>query len=211
MKEEGNKEQKDNKERNKFSWIGVAAIIIACIIVIFAVVLHLRDIPFGPYDTGDIVMMLLMMSFIALIIERAVEVVMIVLRKAGEKELQDKVNELEKQLKEKGECDNSLPDAEAELRNYKANTCICALSLLFVLGIIISAIGLRVLLPLVNMAVFKDISSRQKTIFNVIDIVLTGALLGGGSKGIHEIVEGVLNSAEWYRDFVKHKRKKLDV
>ena len=174
-------------------------------------VLHLRDIPFGPYDVGDIVMMLLMMSFIALVIERAVEVVMIVLRKAGEKESQDKVNKLKKQLGEKGSRDSRLADAEAELRNYKADTTIYALSLLFVLGIIISAIGLRVLLPLVNMAVFKDISSRQKTIFNVIDIVITGALLGGGSKGIHEIIEGILNSAEWYRDFVKHERQKLDV
>jgi hypothetical protein len=60
------------------------------------------------------------------------------------------------------------------------------------------------------MTVFRDLPVRQKTIFSAIDVIVTGALLGGGSKGIHEIIEGVLNSVEWYRQFVKHEKKKLD-
>jgi fumarate reductase subunit D len=130
MKKEEPKPNNKNKDKN-VSWIGFGAIVLACIIVVFAIVLHLRDIPFGPYDPGDIVMMLLLLSFVALVIERVTEVVMIVLRDAGEKNRLDKVDELKKQLKESGSCEGDLPDAETNLRSYKAATKIYSISLLF--------------------------------------------------------------------------------
>lgn len=209
MKANESKTNNENKGRN-VAWVGTIAVIVACIIVILGIVLHLKNIPFGPYDPGDIVMMLLMLFFVALVIERVVEVVIIVTRDAGEKMRQDNVNRLEGQPKKKGDDEAKLLKAKADLKSYKATTKIFSISLLFVLGVIISAAGLRVLLPLVDMTVFRDLPVTQKTIFNAIDVIITGALLGGGSKGIHEIIEGVLNSVEWYREFVKHKRKKLD-
>lgn len=209
MKANKSKTNNENKSRN-VAWVGTIAVIIACVVVILGIILHLKDIPFGPYDPGDIGMMLLMLFFLALVIERVVEVVIIVMRDAGEKMRQDTVNKVEFRLRERGGADADLYNANADLKSYKATTKIFSISLLFVLGVIISAAGLRVLLPLVDMTVFRDLPVRQKTIFNAIDVIITGALLGGGSKGIHEIIEGVLNSVEWYREFVKHKRKKLD-
>jgi len=61
------------------------------------------------------------------------------------------------------------------------------------LGITISAIGVRALELFVDPAVFAALTSAQRTVFRVIDVVLTGAVLGGGADGMHKLVSVFTN------------------
>ena len=58
---------------------------------------------------------------------------------------------------------------------------------------------------MIDPAVFKTLTTLQKSLFYGVDALITGALLGGGSKGIHEIIEAFLNTVEKYRDNLKSK------
>ncbi len=78
-----------------------------------------------------------------------------------------------------------LKEAELDLENYRNTTknIIALLSLLA--GIVISLAGVRILQP------FADISltGKQLSLFNAIDVLLTGGLLAGGSAGVHRLTK----------------------
>jgi len=66
-------------------------------------------------------------------------------------------------------------------------------------GLVISAIGLRSLQPLFDKADSTWLTSVQGHVFVVVDILVTGTLLAGGSDGIHWIVA-------LYRDWADKSR-----
>ncbi|MGK7896476.1 MAG: hypothetical protein AB4372_23375 [Xenococcus sp. (in: cyanobacteria)] len=78
-----------------------------------------------------------------------------------------------------------LKEAELDLENYRNTTknIIALLSLLA--GIVISLAGVRILQP------FADVSlvGIQLSLFNAIDVLLTGGLLAGGSAGVHRLTK----------------------
>lgn len=205
-----NPKKANDTESKSYTAFKIVMAVLVCVVVILAIIFYPRTIPFWEFNVGDVVMLLLSLFVVALFIERAVEVIMIVWRDSGEKECQRKVDKLEKQIKAKSESNvenlaEDKEEAERDLKHYKAVTKTLALTLVFVIGIVISALGIRALQPLVDMTVFKDLTAMQKTLFAAVDIIITGALLGGGSKGIHEIVEAFLNTVERYRKFIKSK------
>ena len=61
------------------------------------------------------------------------------------------------------------------------------------IGIIVSALGVRAIGMLVDPAVFAKLPAFQRSAFKVTDVVLTGALLGGGADGLHKIVSVFTN------------------
>jgi hypothetical protein len=68
-----------------------------------------------------------------------------------------------------------------------------------VIGLVISTIGLRSLQPLFDKADAAWLTSAQGHVFVVVDILVTGTLLAGGSDGIHWIIA-------LYRDWVDKSR-----
>ena len=72
--------------------------------------------------------------------------------------------------------------AERVAQREKARTIASVLGLVF--GTIISIAGLRTLHTLVTVT-----DPSQAVFLNSVDIVLTGALLAGGSDGLHKLVE----------------------
>ena len=64
-----------------------------------------------------------------------------------------------------------------------------AMYLGYVLGFIISMIGIRALEPLVDSGTFQNLGEVQQNMFRMVDIFITGGLLAGGSDGIHKITE----------------------
>jgi hypothetical protein len=180
------------------------------IVLVLTIIFYPKNLPFWQFNVTDVVILLVSLFLVAAFIERAVEVVIVVWRDKGRKQL-EKVLYLERLKTEKAKKDGSREITRAEeeatkkLENYKAETGSTAMPLAFVLGIIISALGIRALQPLVDPAVFKTLTMAQKTLFTGIDTLITGALLGGGSKGIHEIIEAFLNTVEKYRENLKTK------
>jgi hypothetical protein len=53
---------------------------------------------------------------------------------------------------------------------------------------VVAALGVRVLQLFVDPAVFDALSGLQRRLFCTVDVLLTGALLGGGADGLHKLV-----------------------
>jgi hypothetical protein len=70
---------------------------------------------------------------------------------------------------------------------------------------LISGLGIRTLEPLVDPEVFKGLNIVQMRLFVAIDVFINGALLGGGSNGIHKIIDLFLTQVD-----IKRKPSKAD-
>jgi hypothetical protein len=192
----------------------VVILVIVVVVLVLSFVFYHKDnvryVPFWPFDVSYAMIQLVSLFLVALFIERALEVLIVVWRERGKTEI---LNRLEKAVKKsefvaKGGArvvTHEEEKAYAEYKNYKADTACLAIPTAFVLGVIIGVAGIRVLQPFVDPAVFKSLTTSQKALFTCLDILITGALLGGGSKGIHEIIEAFLNTVEKYREYLKTK------
>ena len=56
------------------------------------------------------------------------------------------------------------------------------------LGVIVAALGIRVLELFIDPTVFQSLSQIQQRLFRTTDVLLTGAVLGGGSDALHQLV-----------------------
>jgi|GEM_PF-5155753 len=94
------------------------------------------------------------------------------------KELAEKKEEL-KNFQEK------LEKAQEDLGKYKDETKSVVSRLSLLAGIVISLGGIRIL------QAFTDVSltGTQLSLFNSIDVLLTGGLLAGGSAGVHRLTK----------------------
>ena len=95
----------------------------------------------------------------------------------------------------------------AELMDFwleeELDTKTIAMRYTFVFGLIAGLLGIRAIQPLMDPMALRGLSGVQRAWFSGLDIIVTGTLLGGGSKGIHEIMEAILNSVERFRGFIK--------
>jgi hypothetical protein len=80
-----------------------------------------------------------------------------------------------------------------DLAIYTGHTKILSMIYAFTLGIMASALGFRMLEPLVDPIVFKQLQGFHQAIFSGFDVLITGAVLGGGSNGIHKILDTFLS------------------
>ncbi len=88
---------------------------------------------------------------------------------------------------------NELHTVETDEEKYKNDTQRLAFIVAVVTGLLISFLGFRTLHRLVVADSINALESWQRTLFNVMDVLLTGLVIGGGSEGIHKILQAVLN------------------
>lgn len=127
------------------------------------------------------------------------------------KEKQEYISEInseKRKLKQAAGSEDILDKATKKLESHSAETRSLAFLTAFAFGIVISALGIRVFQPLVDPAVFKTIGNVQKALFTGIDTLLTGALLGGGSNGIHKILDVFLSKVDQIRSDLKKGKGK---
>lgn len=91
-----------------------------------------------------------------------------------------------------------LDNKKSERFEHRAKTRNIATVAGLIIGLFISAIGLRILNNFVNLNIPKD-RIYQKNLFNLVDVFLTGGLIAGGSDNIHKITEV-------YRSFIEKKK-----
>jgi hypothetical protein len=207
------------KQLNKFM------IIVLVAIGAFAIVIDISSLEFkegfGPTEATQLFSGLFL---IALILERALEVFIATWRGPEGSVLQDAVTREKTtlvRLKEEnillatsgtaaqkkakaGEIDTtveSLDSAEDKLQPYKAETKRIALAAALTMGLLISIVGVRSLEGMVTKDSLDDFEGFQATLFALLDIFLTGALLAGGSEGIHKITQA-------FTDFFEASSKK---
>ena len=77
---------------------------------------------------------------------------------------------------------DALHAAQKNLADYRAETKEVALCVGFVLGIAVSLAGIRAFASIV------DTVPAGNWLFSTVDVLVTGAVLAGGSEGVHQMV-----------------------
>ncbi len=90
----------------------------------------------------------------------------------------------------------ALGAVEQKLALYHVETKIKAVPCGVLLGILVSALGFRTLQPLLDPGAVGNLSNFHATILRVTDIVLTGGLIGGGSDGLHKVIQAFIDFME---------------
>jgi hypothetical protein len=84
-------------------------------------------------------------------------------------------------------------ETQGGIADYKSRTQRIAFLAGTTIGVVIAALGIRSLELLVDPAVFSALPEAQRRLFNVADVLLTGAILGGGADGLHKLVSAFTN------------------
>ena len=71
-------------------------------------------------------------------------------------------------------------------------------------GVIISSCAVRTLYMFVDLTEYEKISQIHRYLFSLIDIVLTGGLIAGGSDNIHKLIDA-------YRIFMESTAAKAKI
>lgn len=160
--------------------------------VILVATLNPGLVRFWPMSTGEFLQTIAPLLLVSLFIERVLEVFLTTWRgpEAAKHELMAR-----RAARAVGEAPPQaapLPQ-EQSLVGYKATTQRIAFLSGIGLGVIVSALGVRALGLFVDPAVFRSLPRIQQQWFNGADVILTGAVLGGGSDGLHKLVSVFTN------------------
>jgi hypothetical protein len=140
-----------------------------------------RILTFWPIESaGDFAQRIVPLFIVALFIERALEVIVTAWR-AQEENVR------------KAMRDTSLgaisPEEKATLVKYKCETQRLALLAGITLGVVVSAVGIRALALFIYPDQIEALIGWQRPLFTSVDVLVTGALIGGGADGLHKLVK----------------------
>ena len=155
-------------------------------------------IRFWPFTAAEFAQLMAPLFVVSLFIERVLEVFLTSWRGVEAKSLETnaEVAKLHLSLDEVVTSSKSMHD-------FKSRTQRIAFLAGTALGVIVSALGIRALELFVDPAVFGSLSSGQQAAFRVADVLFTGAVLGGGSEGLHKLVQVFTNFMETTAALVK--------
>lgn len=166
------------------------AVALLALVVLLSVILVATLNPglvrFWPMSTGEFLQAIAPLFLVSLFIERVLEVFLTVWRGPAAAQHELRVR------KAKAAAPEHAVEEQA-LVAYKAMTQRIAFLAGIAIGVIISALGIRALGLFVDPAVFRSLSPMQQQWFNAADVFLTGAVLGGGSDGLHKLVSVFTN------------------
>jgi len=173
----------------------ILAVVFIIAVLAVAVIYNFSAIPFQEDVLSKIGGLLALLFFAALILERALDVFLTLGRAPKSEELDELIAKLRKLISSGVQAsadvsahEEKLLEAQKEKRQWRAGTRSLAMWLGFIIGIIISAVGIRTLGSIIDVSMIEN-NPVQIIAFRVIDTVLTGGLLAGGSDGIHKIAE----------------------
>jgi len=144
---------------------------------------------FNEITVADTLRIVIPLFLIAAFMERANEVLITAWRAPRANDLCRQVEKLTELTKTDPTVLPQLHQAEDNLSSYKADTRRVAVVGMLALGILISVVGVRALELLLDADAFRGLSGIQRGAFEPLDVLVTGALLGGGSDGIHKLVK----------------------
>ncbi|OLB84468.1 MAG: hypothetical protein AUI12_13520 [Acidobacteria bacterium 13_2_20CM_2_57_6] len=180
--------------------------VILVIIMIFPVAYWLKpqNVQFWEFKQEDVVRLFTQLILVALIIERALEVILTPWR-GPEAERMTAELQHHDQLAKSGNptAQDNLQKSKLDLTDFKCKTQNLAFKVSFVLGIIVASFGIRTLAPLVEPNAFGKLPHLQQVGFAALDVLLTGALLSGGADGLHQVLSLFLDYVGKTRDRVQ--------
>ncbi len=152
------------------------------IIALLSVASHFLDFGHGLVWVGfetpnDFFLLLLRLLFLSLIVERVVELYVILYRAPGRAKIENEISQVDTEKLE-----------TSTLSFYKADTARRTAWVGFSLGVLMALVGLRIFTGMFD---FDDASPIQIIMFDVFELFTMGALMAGGSKGINQIVSTI--------------------
>lgn len=177
--------------------VTLAAVVPIGAILTFPVWLAPTPIVFKDFALTDVVQLFTILMLVALLAERALEIFIGTWRSPGATQLELAVGDAEQHIarlqKSARPDDAALRPARAALEKarraegqYRCTTRLIALWTGLALGFLVSGVGLRALEMLIDPAL-SGWSLSQASAFRLVDCVLTGGVIAGGSEGIHRI------------------------
>lgn len=156
-------------------------------------------VSFRVFAATDVLRLLTSLFTIALFLERSLEVFVTTWRgpEAADIESQVKTAEQLIQMAQPGLSNKPAAEQLATLRKlqaqYKSKTQRYALWAGLGFGIVISAVGVRSLETFAMADALTKLPAVQLVAFRVVDVLLTGGLIAGGSEGIHKLTQVYTN------------------
>jgi hypothetical protein len=146
-------------------------------------------IRFWPFSAAEFLQRITPLFLISLFIERSIEVFVTAWRGPDAAIRNHRIKALRKAVSQgKAELEEDLARVCAEKEQCRSKMQRLAFASSVALGMVISAVGVRALGLFVDATAFGTLSKMQQTSFNMVDVVLTGAVLGGGSDALHKFV-----------------------
>jgi hypothetical protein len=142
---------------------------------------------FAKLTPGDLPSRFAAVFFFALLIERTVEVVLTIWRAEESNRKQAAVQRLVSDGK--APTDPALQAAQDALLEFRADTLGWALPISFCLGLLLAAVGVRLLDQFIDQSTRPPAGSSQLWCYQVADIVLSAALMAGGADPIHKVLD----------------------
>jgi hypothetical protein len=158
-----------------------------------------RWVTFREFQVADVLRLLTSLFTIALFVERSLEVFINTWRGPDAADLDSAVQAAEQALAAPAAGQN-VADLQMRLTNvtriksrYKSETQRFALWSGLALGILISAIGIRTFESFAQPESLTALTTLQATAFRLVDVLITGAVVAGGSEGIHKLTQVYTN------------------
>ena len=200
------------------SWLFGAAVILCLCAAAFGVTVPIH---FNSVSVTAIAELLATIFVVTLFMERAQEVILTTMRARGSEQLELTIRKFKRAIQRQKKIApekaieehfyDQLEDARIEKMDYRASTRVLALRVGLLFGLMISIAGVRSIGVLVDEAVLSQLSSLQLRMFNVVDVLLTGGVMAGGSDGIHKMTELYRSYVEINVKRNKSKKRELDV
>ena len=185
--------------------VTLAAVAPVAVILSFPVWLAPVPIVFKDFAAADVVQLFTILFVVAVLAERALEIFVGTWRSPGATQLELAVQAAaQNAARVQGSDDATVRQAHAAVEaarraesRYRCTTRLITLWTGLTLGFLVSGVGLRALEMLIDPAL-SGWSANQATAFRLVDSLLTGGVIAGGSEGIHRIAsvfDNILNTA----------------
>ena len=188
--------------RRLFGWDFVVTILPAAILLAIVGMSRPEALHFANNTAEQVGRTLLSLFLVALVFERALEVIIGSWRGPGAAELESELGALNDALEflpkdgalspaDRTDREKTLVEARSEALArtvaYRCATKRLALHASFLLGLAVAVAGLRTVEPSI---VFPEhVSTLQAGALKMLDALLTGGVIAGGSEGIHKIMQ----------------------
>ena len=136
---------------------------------------------------------------IALFLERSLDVFLTTWRAEGSEKLNQEIRNLEHQISKFEDNKDLISDLEKKKQERierSSKTRLIALWSGLFFGLLVGVVGIRTLQTLVDPVSLSQIPTIQLHLFRVLDVLLTGGLVAGGSDNIHKLIEVYRNVME---------------
>ncbi len=172
---------------------------VGLVVVIFSVVFTLlyftkaTGIPFKSIQETDVLAILTSMFVVAVFMERSIEAILTPVRVPDRQKIERDLEDCQRAAKTDETKANDVIAKQRELETYRLKTAQRAYWLSFSFGLIISLVGIRTLAGLVEPEEVEKLGDLQRTMFEFVDIILTGGVIAGGSAAINKIASAISN------------------